>query len=59
MERGPGKTPHEQMQFMRSQGIPPADMIARAPHYSALRDDLPVNEYFISRVALAAIDNPR
>jgi spermidine synthase len=49
MEWGPGKTPQEQLQLMLSNELSPAQMIARAPDVPALRDDFPVNEYFILR----------
>lgn len=54
MEWGPEKTPREQLQLMLAHSITPEEFIARAPQYPALRDDHPVNEYFILRTIQAA-----
>ena len=51
MEWGPDKTPREQLQHMLSGQLTTAQMIQRAPASPALRDDRPVNEYFMLRAA--------
>ena len=51
MEWGPDKTPREQLQHMLSGQLTTAQMIERAPASPALRDDRPVNEYFMRRAA--------
>jgi spermidine synthase len=54
MEWGPGKTPREQLGLMLSTRVTPAQMIQLAPDVPALRDDRPVNEYFLVRGASPA-----
>jgi spermidine synthase len=49
IEWGPAKTPREQFQIMLSNELTPEQMIQRAPGFPALRDDRPVNEYYILR----------
>ncbi len=49
MEWGPESTPHNQIQWMLSHSYTPEELIARAPNAPALRDDRPVNEYFVVR----------
>ena len=58
MEWGPDKTPREQLQHMLSGQLTTAQMIQRAPASPALRDDRPVNEYFMLRSA-ALVGNSR
>ena len=59
MEWGPGHTPREQLQLMLSHSYTPEELIARAPEYPALRDDRPVNEYFVVRSFAAAFGNSK
>lgn len=54
MEWGPDKTPRDQIQDMLSRQLSVAKMIERAPASPALRDDRPVNEYFILRASFGA-----
>jgi hypothetical protein len=58
MEWGPDKTPREQLQHMLSGQLTTAQMIRSAPASPALRDDRPVNEYFMLRAA-ALVGNSR
>lgn len=54
MEWGPGRTPRDQLRMMLSNEMPPAQMIQLAPNEPALRDDRPINEYFLMRGTSAA-----
>lgn len=49
LEWGPGSTPEEQFASVTNQELSLAGLIQQAPNVSALRDDRPVNEYFILR----------
>ena len=49
MEWGPAKTPKEQFDLMLSQELTTERMIAASPATPALRDDRPINEYFLLR----------
>jgi spermidine synthase len=49
MEWGPAKNPEEQFQMLLSQELTTALLIARYPGIPALRDDRPMNEYFLLR----------
>jgi spermidine synthase/MFS family permease len=57
MEWGPEHTPHDQLQWMLSHSYTPEELIARAPNVPALRDDRPVNEYFVVRTFVNALKN--
>lgn len=59
MEWGPGKTPRDQIQLMLSHSFTPEELIAKAPEIPALRDDRPVNEYFVARGFAAAFKNSK
>lgn len=56
MEWGPATTPEEQFEIILSSETKPGELIARVPEAPALRDDRPVNEYFILRTILGAPD---
>lgn len=49
MEWGPGRTPEEQFQLIVSHSVSPDSLIALSPKTPALRDDRPINEYFLLR----------
>jgi len=49
MEWGPAKTPDQQFQLLLSREIRPEQMIALSPNTPALRDDRPINEYYLLR----------
>jgi spermidine synthase len=51
MEWGPAKTPDEQFDLMLSAEMTPEQLIAMAPATPALRDDRPINEYFLLRTS--------
>jgi spermidine synthase len=51
MEWGPAKTPQGQFQIMLSNPLAPEAIVKLAPSIPALRDDRPVNEYFLVRRA--------
>lgn len=53
MEWGPDKTPRAQFQHMLSGELSVSEMIQLAPTTPALRDDRPVNEYFLLRSTAA------
>ncbi|MFZ0301542.1 MAG: hypothetical protein WAL75_02610 [Terracidiphilus sp.] len=59
MEWGPAQTPSEQLQMMLSHSFTPEELIAHAPNVPALRDDRPVNEYFVVRGFQAAFKNSK
>lgn len=49
MEWGPAKTPEEQFQLMLSTEATVDRLIDASPHAPAMRDDRPVNEYYLMR----------
>ena len=51
MEWGPAKTPEQQFDLMLAQDLTVEQIIAFAPDTPALRDDRPVNEYFLFRTS--------
>jgi spermidine synthase len=59
MEWGPESTPHDQLQWMLSHSYTPEQLIARDPQIPALRDDRPVNEYFVVRTFVNALKNSK
>jgi spermidine synthase len=59
MEWGPEHTPHDQLQWMLSHSYTPEELIARAPNAPALRDDRPVNEYFVVRTFMNALKSQK
>ena len=52
MEWGPAETPSQQFERMLSTEMTPGQMIALSPSTPALRDDRPINEYFLLRALL-------
>ena len=49
MEWGPGATPEDQFQRMLSAEMNPAQLIDLSPLTPAMKDDRPINEYFLLR----------
>jgi spermidine synthase len=49
MEWGPGSTPEDQVQRLLSKQLPLDQLISGAPNTPAMRDDRPINEYFVLR----------
>jgi spermidine synthase len=49
MEWGPAKTPRDELQMLLSSEMAPGPIIQLAPNITALRDDRPINEYFVMR----------
>ena len=58
MMEGPA-TSSQQLQMMLSHSFTPEELIAHAPNVPALRDDRPVNEYFVVRGFQAAFKNSK
>jgi hypothetical protein len=49
IEWGPNRDPQQQFQVVVSREFSPGDLFAGAPRTPALRDDRPINEYFLLR----------
>jgi hypothetical protein len=58
MEWGPQPTPEKQFAALLNTEFPIDRMIAEDPNASALRDDRPVNEYFMLRRYLLGVKDP-
>jgi spermidine synthase len=52
VEWGPAATPEEQFAKILAREVDPGSFVRRAPGVAALRDDHPVNEYFVVRACL-------
>ena len=49
LDWGPQPTPERQFAVVLNQELPLEGMIAEAPRIPALRDDRPINEYYLLR----------